>query len=132
MFKHCFVFGISLLNILGIVALGLMFSAIFVPVINGSEGEHTGIVTAVEENDNLVWDANLVYFKTDAESTQEDVYCVNDDYLKEKLELLSKSREVTTIEFQHDKFLWSSECNGGISIITGITEHVYVMEETQP
>lgn len=88
--------------------------------ISGSEGTHTGYVTAVEHNNNILWDADLVYFKTDLESTQEDIYCVNNKGLKELLKNYSKQGLRVSIDFQHDFWLTRSECNGGVSIIRSV------------
>lgn len=96
-----------------------MFGVIYFNEIGASQGKHTGYVTAVEFNDNILWDANLVYFKTDTESTQEDVYCVNDKSLKIKLEEFTKSKTKITIIYNHPFWFWRSLCNGGESIIVG-------------
>ena len=85
-----------------------------------SHGRHTGYITAVEYNGNIIWDAELVYFKTDAESSQEDIYCVNDPVLQEKLVELSKTKKLVNIEYENDFLMWAWECNGGASIITGV------------
>ena len=108
-----------------IIAIILLFSILLSPIlflnyIGGSSGIHTGIVTAIEFNDNILWDAVLVYFKTSEESTQEDIYCVNDLELKNKLENYAKTRELITISFENDFWFFSKDCNGGVSIITGV------------
>ena len=87
--------------------------------IGASKGEHTGIITAVESNDNLIWDANLIYFKTSDQSTQEEVYCISDNLLSKAREVSSKKQTVT-IEFENDFMFMIWECNGGISIVNNI------------
>ena len=89
--------------------------------VGGSRGKHIGIVTAIEFNKNILWDANIVYFKTSEESTQEDKYCVNDLELKTQLEQLARKRELVTIEFKNNFWFWRWKCNGGSSIIVGIS-----------
>ena len=101
------------------LGLGLL-SAIFINTWEGSQGEHTGIVTAVEHNDNLFWDSDIAYFKTDERSSQEDKYCIANNQVMEDLKRLSALKEKVTITFSNPLPTWNSECNGGISIITGI------------
>ena len=91
--------------------------ACFINGVGGSVGQHTGIITAVEHNNNLVWDANLVYFKSSDQSTQEDVYCVNDPDVMTQLKTASVNKTIVTIYFQNDFLFWVWDCNGGISII---------------
>lgn len=90
--------------------------------VGSSSGQHTGYVTAVEHNSNLIWASNIVYFKTDAMSSQEDRYCVNDIDLKGRLEDFSRNKTHVTLNYQNDYFVWAWECNGGESIITEVSE----------
>ena len=112
-----------LFGFLGFICVFIIL-LIFVNSIAGSEGTHVGFVTAVERNINLLWDANIVYFKTSDESTQEDEYCVNDWILKSRLEELARTKERVEIKYQHDFWLWKSECNGGTSIIRDVNKVV--------
>jgi hypothetical protein len=98
------------------------FLSFFVRNIGSSTGQHTGIITAVEHNNNLVWDANLVYFKSSDESTQEDIYCVNDLEVMDELEQYAKNKDIVTIYFHNDFIFWAWDCNGGISIIYEVKE----------
>ena len=88
--------------------------------IGASSGQHSGYVTAVEFNDNALWDANIVYFKSSTESTQEDSYCVNDPNLKSQLEFYSQMNQKIVIEYSNPFWFWTSLCNGGQSIITDV------------
>lgn len=97
-------------------------SGLFLNNIGASDGQHNGVVTAVEFNKNILWDSTLVYFKTDAQSTQEDIYCVNDQNLKLKLEKYSNERTRVTIKYQNPFLLWRAQCNGGNSIIYDVQE----------
>jgi len=101
--------------------LGVL-GVIFINGIGASEGQHTGYVTAVEFNNNILWDANIAYFKTDTESTQEDRYCVNDKIVKQELEAAAMSKDHVTIKYKHPFWFWNSLCNGGDSIIIGIKQ----------
>ena len=101
------------------VIIGVVFVGICLNGVGASHGKHTGYVTAVEFNENILWDSNIVYFKTDTESTQEDVYCVNDKTVKAQLDELAKQKAHITIEYKHPFWFWRSLCNGGESVIVG-------------
>lgn len=105
----------------GCVAVFIVLGATFLGGIGGATGQHVGFVTAVEDANNLVWDSTLVYFKSSTESTQEDVYCVNDQPTRELLETLQESGSRVKVNFHNNFLMWKSQCNGGISIITGAT-----------
>ncbi len=100
--------------------LTAFFAVLFPGRFGATSGTHTGVVTAVEYNSNLIWDANLVYFKTVRESSQEDVYCVNDEKLKTKLIEYQKNKSEVTIYFENDFIMWKSDCNGGLSVIKAV------------
>lgn len=100
------------------------FLTFFSVNIGASTGQHTGVITAVEHNNNIIFDANLVYFKSSEESTQEDIYCVNDYDVLTQLREFSKTKEIVTIYFQNDFFFWRWDCNGGISIINNVEKEV--------
>ena len=88
--------------------------------IGQANGEHTGIVTAVEYNHGILWGSNLAYFKTDQQSSQEDKYCIISEAVKEQLINVSKNREIVTIHYENPYWVWSWECYGGESFITKI------------
>lgn len=116
-------FVIPFCVLLGVAVLFFVFAgimSIWVNDIGASDGQHTGYITAVEHNSNLIWAADLVYFKTDGQSSQEDVYCVNDPLLKGQLEALAKVNAHVTIKYHNDFWMWRSECNGGETIIVGV------------
>jgi len=95
----------------------VMILVLIINSLGGTVGQHTGVVTAIEYNNNFLWDANIVYFKSSDQSTQEDRYCVKDEEVINKLRGYSQNKEIVTIFFQNDFILWRWECNGGISII---------------
>ena len=80
-----------------------------------TEGQHTGIVTAVEYNSNLIWGSNLVYFKSFGSG--EDVYCVNDELVEQQLIYYSKTHQEITIHYHNNRIMWKWVCNGGETII---------------
>ena len=95
----------------------LAYSLFFPGTFGASIGSHTGVVTAVEYNSNIIWDANIVYFKTVRESSQEDRYCVNDEDVKNQLIESQKNKKEVTIYFKNDFIMWKWQCNGGETII---------------
>ena len=85
-------------------------------------GQHTGIVTAVETN-GVIWKTNRVFFKTDAQSSQEDVYCVIDPAIKLQLIDYQKAKKEVTIFYDDYMFIGQPLCKGEEGgIITGVLE----------
>ena len=103
--------------IFGAVILFFAWTFFFPGRFGASIGSHTGVVTAVEYNSNLIWGANIVYFKTVRESSQEDRYCVNDENVKNQLIEAQKNKKEVTIYFKNNFIMWKWDCNGGESII---------------
>jgi len=112
----------GILKTLGVI-VGILFILQITTMTNfgASKGTHTGYITAIEYNSNIIFPATLVYFKSNPENTQEDIYCIEDNpKLKAMLEEISKNREMTTIAFQNNFIMWRWQCNGGQSIIQSI------------
>lgn len=86
-----------------------------------AQGTHTGYITAIEHQSNIIWGADILYFKTDSQSSQEDVYCINNNLLDEARKF-QQNRTLVTITFQNDFLMWAWDCNGGSTIITEIQE----------
>lgn len=65
------------------------------------QGEHTGYVTAVEQ-EGYFYKNLRVYVKTSLESSQEDVYCVNGNQtnIKNELQQAQKDKRIVTIKYQ--------------------------------
>ncbi len=111
-----------LLKVVSVLFFGWMFvtltfALLFPGTIGASQGSHTGVVTAVERNSNLIWGSTIVYVKTLRDSSQEDRYCVNDQNLENQLVNLQKEKKEVTIYFKNEYFMWKWDCNGGESII---------------
>jgi len=108
----------GIMTIVGFFILIFFISILATVVtIGASNGIHTGFVTALEYNSNLIWEANLVYFKSERESSQEDTYCVNDEDVKKSLEKAQRDKKEVTIYYENNFFMWKWQCNGGLSII---------------
>lgn len=105
-------------SVIVFILIGALFIAgFFIQSYGASNGQHTGFVTSVEYNSNIIFGANIVYFKTNTMSSQEDRYCVNDLNLKAKLEQYAKDNTEVTIKYKNDFFMWKWDCNGGETII---------------
>ena len=115
------IISVSVAISMGLFCLFFVAALTILNSVGASSGQHTGYVTAVERNSNLVWASNIVYFKTDAQSSQEDKYCVNDPQVKTFLEDASMKKTPVTISYQNDFFVWAWQCNGGESIITKVS-----------
>ncbi len=94
------VVGTLIGTLLVLLFLGVMCIAPFFVVINTTKGQHTGVVTAVDQS-GFLFKNYTVYFKTDSGSSQEDSYCVNRDNtdLANKLKEAAKTKKVVTIEY---------------------------------
>jgi hypothetical protein len=82
-------------------------------------GEHTGFVTATEKG-GWPWQTYRAYIKTDAESTQEDTYCVLNQDVYQQLQSAQKERVVLTISHESKLIVPKWECNGESAIITAV------------
>lgn len=95
--KGCFGATLSVIGI--IIVIGIICIGIFGLDIKTTEnGKHTGYVTAIETN-GIIFKTHSVYFKTDAESTQEDRYCILNETLKNELEQYQKDKKLVTISY---------------------------------
>lgn len=93
---------------------------IFINNIQGKTGEHTGIVTAVQYQKNIMWNEELAFFKTSEETTQEHKYCIDGKETKEKLIQASRNKTMVTIHYDNPFFTMRWDCNGGVSIIKSV------------
>ena len=109
-FSVCFVF---------VVLGGLVYGLWSLRLHQVGEGQHRGYISAVDERGYFYRNYD-VFFKTEAESSQEDVYCIYRDNkdLIEKAKEVSQSRELVTI-YYHGVRGWGRDlCEG--SEITAI------------
>lgn len=98
---------IAALVLWGIFALGkfLFFTTYMTP----STGQHTGIVTSVEQTGFWfhTWKA---YVKTSATATQEDQYCVIDPAVVTQLQDAATAVKEVTIKYSNPAFIPASQC----------------------
>lgn len=124
----------DVLDIVGavVVALLLLVVGVFVvgaPIVSQTMewhetggGQHVVIVTAVE-NEGAVWRTWTAYVKTDAESSQEESYCVRPGDAERLIPLLraaSETRARVVIDFETYLFVDWSECSTGQAAIVGV------------
>jgi hypothetical protein len=85
----------------------------FVRLSSTGRGAHTGYITAVEQKGFFFKNYN-VYVKTDNQSSQEDVYCLDRSKtdLASKLQQFSKNRELVSVTFQGVRGFGLGLCSG--------------------
>lgn len=109
---------VVLVVVVGII--GLIIAACFIDHIGGtSSGQHTGYVTAIENN-GIIWHTTTAFIKTDPQSSQEDKYCVMDSSVVAQLKKAADTRELITINYYEPVLVWSSECDHEGAIISSI------------
>lgn len=108
------------LAILGMILIptGLLITGFGSP----NKGGHTGYVTAVEYEKGIFSrnDKFTAYFKTNTQSSQEDVYCVLDKKIIEELKEKQESGERITISYARGWFVRPWDCATSTSVIIGI------------
>lgn len=89
-------------KLLFILGAGLILSGCQV----GSNGSHTGFISAVEQS-GVIWKNYRVYVKTDLSSSQEDRYCVqsSDTDLGNQLKQAEKNRQRVTVKYDTYQYL---------------------------
>jgi hypothetical protein len=87
--------------------------------IDTGSGKHTGYITAVEKT-GVIYKTYTVYVKTDAQSSQEDKYCVIDPQLVGTLLEKSKARSLVTISYQSYLIAGLTNCSGEADVIVGL------------
>jgi len=83
------------------------------------DGEHTGYITALEKT-GLIWKTGNVYIKSDVSSSQEDLYCVINQDVYNKLKDKSVNKEKVTILFHDEMIIAPWRCESTSGIIDGI------------
>jgi len=113
-------FGIWWMALLIIIGGVTLISMIFITRFGASYGTHSGYVTAVEYNQNWIFGNYNVYFKSDAQSSQEDVYCISNDdqVLAFELERAAASKERVVLHYANDFILWRNTCMNAATIVT--------------
>jgi hypothetical protein len=94
--------GMSVIIFLVVIAIGYA-SCAQIPIETTTNGKHVGVVTAVETN-GFIFPTTSIYVKTDAQSSQEDRYCIDiysgyGQSLREKAERFAQNR--TRVEIRY-------------------------------
>jgi len=111
-------------TVIGIVICALLVWGFWSLGANGihvetGHGIHTGYITAVEQN-GLLYPSWSAYVKTDTQSSQEDLYCV-EPQLAEVMQQMSQAKAHVTVEYVSYIAKGLKMCNGEPSgVITGV------------
>lgn len=103
--------------------IGIMISVVVFPMIGIHKevgaGKQAGYISAVEKS-GLFWKTGTAYVKPELSSTQEDVYCVDDDEVYAQLEKAAADR--TRVEVSHISWLSAgiTHCNGEPAVIKSV------------
>lgn len=83
------------------------------------DGEHVGIVTAVERH-GLVFKTWTAYVKTDAQSSQEDRYCVVDEQVVERLKNAATDGRKVKLGYMSWFSAGVTDCSGEGDVISSV------------
>ena len=95
-----------------IAFIGILFSIAFIRFSSTGKGQHTGFVTAVEQ-EGYIFRNYRIYVKTDNSSSQEDKYCMdrNKIDLANKAKEWSKNRQLVEVSFEGVRGMGAGLCN---------------------
>lgn len=86
------------------------------------DGQHTGYITAVEEN-GIFFKTWTVYVKTDPQSSQEDTYCLppQSEFMVTTLKDAADKRSLVTLSYGSWFIAGFKNCNGEADYITQLS-----------
>lgn len=111
-------------SLIGIaIFLGFLWFLFVVPFVgwhlNTGHGQHTGYITAIEQN-GIIFKTWTAFVKTDTQSSQEDKYCVVDATVIDALAKASDAKQHVTISY----FSWFASgianCDWEDTVISGV------------
>lgn len=83
-------------------------------------GEQIGYITATEQN-GLIFKPKFVYLKSELESSQEEVWCIEDNDVLSKIKEAKDNKQRVKIFYHDELFYWFSRCDGmGNGMIDGV------------
>jgi hypothetical protein len=97
-----------------VIVILLLFSYVSIDSWRGIEGSTTGYVVAVEHQDNMIWDSDIVRI---AVNNQVYDFCVTNPGVKADFTDLTMRPVLITVFYDSDFITWKSECNGGLSTV---------------
>lgn len=112
------VFGLLFLLFVGLFISFVIFSFTGLHISTG-EGQHTGYITAVQKQ-GIVWKTWRAYVKTDAQSSQEDMYCITDESLVPELQKAAEEKRQVTVQYFSWLFAGIANCEGEPDIIKSL------------
>ena len=108
---------------MALVALVVLLFCLIVPFTGlhyeTSSGNHSGYITAVQ-NQGLIFKTWRAYVKTDLSSSQEDIYCVENEETAKKLEVMAENKEKGTFQYKQYFSAGITLCDGEGDIIYGV------------
>lgn len=111
----------SLFGVLCTLVIAIPFLSIFWGTQEPGVGQHTGYVTATEQG-GFFWKTDRAFFKTDATSSQEDAYCVANDFILEKLRIAQQTKSLVTIIYRGELVVPKSSCRDENATIIDVIE----------
>lgn len=114
-----FIGGCLGLLFVGVVFLAPIFISIFGFHYETGRGNHSGYITAVQKQ-GVIFKTYRAYVKTDLSSSQEDVYCVENEETAQKLESMAENKEKGTFQYKHYIAAGITLCDGEGDLIYGI------------
>lgn len=112
------VYSFALMVVL--IILGLVITGFFIKEVGATSGKHSGYITAVEKQSGIIYTDYLVYIKSERESSQEDVYCVNDQMVTSELDFAMKTKRFVTVDYSNGFIMWRSECSAANTVIRSV------------
>lgn len=100
-----------------VTAIVLFIIAVTVPFnLVWGKGEHKGYITAVDTHENFLSHTTTVYFKTNLQTSQEDMYCINNestDLIDKAKQSLSTSKNIV-LKYENLSFTGWFNCSGDV------------------
>lgn len=107
-----------------LISAFLIWVVLFVPIFgfnyNTGDGVQVGYISAVENN-GVFFKTYTAYVKPTLESTQEDMYCVIDEDIIEKLILASEKKQNVKVGYYSLFSAGMKKCGGEGAIISEVT-----------
>lgn len=88
------------------------------------DAEQVGYITAIETN-GLIFKADFVYLKSELESSQEEVWCVEDNELFNQLKEIRDKKERVKVYYHDELIYWPSRCHNGVA--SGMIDKIEIL-----
>lgn len=84
-------------------------------------GQHKSFITAMDTG-GFFFKTTDVYFKTNTQASQEDVYCVRDQKVKDQLAAAQASNKNVLISYETRLWISPVACGGSREVIEAVSE----------